>query len=196
MLAQLTDRWTRATRREQYILVALAAVALLALLWRLNDAAGSVRLRLLALSEQAAASGDGVDEALWTGRASDAAAAAAAWRAATWQGASNGVLSAEIQARLMEIGAASGVTSMVIEVDPAPLSVGAVSMLRFRLSGAALYRTSTPEFLAAVAANEKRLILDETTIDITTEGGAGRVSASGLAPILVDPAPAADGAPS
>lgn len=196
MLAQVTDRWSKATRREQYILVALAAVALVALLWRLNDAAGAVRARLLTLSEQAAASGDGVNEELWTSRASDAAAAAAAWRAASWQGASNGVLSAEIQTRLMEIGAAAGITSMVIEVDPAPLSVGAVSMLRFRLSGAALYRTSTPEFLAAVAANEKRLILDETTIDITTEGGAGRVSASGLAPILVDPPPAAGGTPS
>lgn len=187
----VADRLARTSRREQYLLTAFFAVALFAGLWRLNDAVNGARSQLVALSEQVAASGDGVDEELWNARATEAAASAGAWKAASWQGPSFGVLSAEIQARLMAIGAAAGVTSMVIEVDPAPLEIGSVSVLRFRFSGSALYRTSMPEFLAQVAGNDRRLLLDEASIDIGSDS-PGRVTVSGLAPIILEQAPSSD----
>ncbi len=192
MLNAISERWEKATRREQYILVALIAVVLFAGMWRLNEISNAARLRLQALSEQVAASGDGVDEELWSARAAEAAELSSLWKAASWQGASFGVLSAEIQARLMEIGTAAGVTSMVIEVDPSPLEIGAVSVLRFRFSGAALYRTSAPEFLAAVAGNTRRLMLDEASLEISADS-AGRITVSGLAPIILDVATAPGG---
>jgi hypothetical protein len=191
MANAIAERLAQTSRREQYLMAAFFAVALFAALWRLHDAVDGARSQLVVLSEQVAASGDGVDEELWNARATEAAAAAGAWRSASWQGPSFGVLSAEIQARLMAIGAEAGVSGMVIEVDPAPLEIGSVSVLRFRFSGSALYRTSMPEFLAQVAGNDRRLLLDEASIDIGSEG-PGRVTVSGLAPIILEQAAAQD----
>ncbi len=184
MESQWTRRWRAASRREQYLLVGLAGALALAGLARLHAAADASTARVRELAAATALAGDGVDEALWRERALPSEAAAAGWREATWQGSSYGVLSAEIQTRLMAIGVEAGFAGMIIEVDPAPLDIGTTSVLRFRMSGAALYGDATARLLAAIAANEKRLILDEASI-ANNPNGSGRVNLSGVAPIII-----------
>ena len=183
MLEPMIQRWQAITVREQYMVVVLAAIVLFLGVLKVHDSATSSYKRLQEVSARAANAGDGLNQDLWSTRSEEAGTVLNTWRKATWQSNSYGIIQAQMQTRLVEIAAEAGLTGMKIEVDPSPVTLGTNTLLRFRVNATARYRTSIPEFLSGLVANDQRLILDE--VSILAGSGAGRLVVSGMAPVIV-----------
>jgi len=186
MFSRMIDRWASISTREQYLIVILLAIFLLFVAFRTGEITADARAELRQLSVDAARAGDGIDKTLWQERAKLASDWAMSWETASWKSQSVGIIQAKVQRRLLEIATEAGITSMNIEVDRAPIAVNGSDLLRFRLTGIPLYKDSMAGFLAGITANPKRLIIDETAIFFKA-GDAGRVSITGVAPILLEP---------
>jgi len=191
MIEAFTQRWQSISLRERYLLVALSAIVFTLVILQINTTVAAAKARMLGLSIEAVRSGDGVSEELWRGRAQSAAQGADSWQKASWSNPSIGVLQSQIERRLLELGTQAGLSRMNIDVDRTPLTVAETQMLRFRLSGSATYRDSTPKILAGLAANPQRLIIDEASV-FFRGGDTGRLNISGLAPILLEDVTAPD----
>ena len=183
MFSSIVQRWQTITVREQYMIVLLGAIVLLLGIFKLHDATVISHQRLQEVSARAASAGDGINEDLWSTRSEEAQNILDSWRKATWQSNSYGIIQAQMQTRLLEIAAEAGLTGIKIDVDPSPVALGTTSLLRFRVNANARFRSSMPQFLAGLVANEQRLILDEASI--LAGNGAGRLVVSGMAPVLI-----------
>lgn len=174
--------------RTLYALIALGFLLGVMIIFRLSDAAASAALEREQVESRLARHGGAIDEAAWLQRAEDAQNTLSAWRATRWSGPTAGVVAAELQSALSRVIASAQLSSLAINVEPAPVELPNGTVLRFSVSTDSQNGANVAKTLAALATHEPMLVVNGMNV-VFDEDASGRFSISGFAPVSIADVP-------
>lgn len=193
MLADLQKRYGgQITPRVAYGLVALFAIGLFLLVTELRDRSDTMAQSVSDMQAELRMLKDDASATMWGERATEAAAAKAAWEETDWTAETPGIASAEIQAALTGIANPNGFLDPRVQVSADTMEINGRRVLRFEMAGGCepgnLMKT-----IVGISTYPKRLVINEITTAFNQGGQVGLVTVIGYATYR-GAAPPADGA--
>lgn len=105
-----------------------------------------------------------------------------------WQGNTSGVVAAELQQSLRSLGMSHKFTEIKVRVDPDPVDIDGISVLKFEFSGQATSAKSLADFFEGFATHSKIIILEEANFTQSIrDRRPPRLSMAGLIPVQIAP---------
>ncbi len=175
--------------RTLYGLIALGCLLGFAIIGRIDDAAAEAQVAREAVDARLARHGGAVDETLWMERANEAEQTLAAWQTTHWSAPTAGVIAAELQSSVTSVLSSANLRVLSVKIDPEPTELPTGAILRFRFATESRNGDSVAKTLAALAAHEPMIVIDEVNA-VFDERKQGRFSASGYVPINIEAAEA------
>ncbi len=182
MLQQIENLKQSLNPRTLYGLIALGVLLGFAFIARMDDAVEQAREVRTQADERLARHGGAIDEKLWRDRAENAESALSLWQATQWSGPTAGFVAAELQGAISAAARSAELNVLSVEVEQAPVELQSGSALQFRLATDSRSGDSVARLLAALAAHQPMIVVDEVNA-VFDEQSSGRFFAAGYAPV-------------